>query len=448
MRGKPGKAALRRVLIIVQDFPPLGGGGVLRTVKFAKYLPEFGWQPVILTLREEYYLPHLLDPTLLADLPPGLEIHRTPSLKPRGRTRAGLVAASGSAAQGGASRAAALVRAAKRALERRFLVYQDEGYLWIPYARPAVRQILAGGTIDAVISTSPPHGIHWLGAYAQRLGRIPWIADFRDGWTHHKLFQSRSATRNRLERRQERQILRRADKVTTATEGFHNWFVEDHGEAYVRKALVLHNGFDPADFPETPAQERNDGRLLLAHVGGAGGARRPVGPLLEAVRRLSAEAGPQNPLRLRFVGSMAAADLPVAQTTPGVELLPFVPHAQAVEEMRCADALVLIQSRDEADAHTGKLFEYVAAQRPILTLTFPGLLADLVREEQWGWVANPEDPEAILAALSEIVALWQQGALAQVRPSAAARSRFDRRAQTGLLAGALDELVAQKAGVR
>lgn len=438
------------VLYIVHDFPPLGGGGVMRSVKFAKYLPEFGWRPVFLTLSEEYYLPHLLDRSLFDSLPAGLEIHRTPSLKPRGATRTAVVQTSLGPASGPKARMVRALRNAKRALEHRFMVAQDEGYLWLPHARREIDAILAAQQVDAVITTSPPHAVHWLGYYTREVTGIPWLADFRDGWTGDKLFQSRSELRNAFDRWQERQIIGRADRVTAAAEKFHEWFLEAHGAAYAAKSQVLHNGFDPADFAPLQAQNPpppgSGAVLTLAHLGGVGSVRRPVRPLLEALRTLEACGVPAGSFRLELVGTVAGEDVEEARATPGVTVTPHLPHAEALRRMQAADVLVLIQGRMSADSHSGKLFEYVAARRPILTLTPPGQLAEFVTGERWGWVAHPEDVAAIQHELLRIYALWKEGRLPAAQPSVESQARFDRRVLAEKLASTLDAMVGGRAG--
>jgi hypothetical protein len=212
----------KRVLIIVHDFtvhdfPHIGGGGAMRVVKFAKYLPTFGWEPVILTRREDYDPAEPQDPTLLAELPGGLVVHRTRSLgvsPARGWLRWQL----------SKFQIRGYPQAWLRGQLSKFQISHDWGYRWLPCALPAVRRILASTRIDAIFTTPPPHAVHLLGVWARRVSACPWIADFRDGWTRDPLFRAAWKLRNGLERRLERLVIRRANLVVTATDRLTSGF--------------------------------------------------------------------------------------------------------------------------------------------------------------------------------------------------------------------------------
>ncbi len=431
----------------------MGGGGVLRAAKFVKYLPEFGWRPVVLTLDPRYYYVEVMDETLAQQLPDDLAIYRTPSLKPRALTRAEMADLHSTApSQGQSLRPRALARRAKRWLEARFLLPTDSGFLWHPYARRALRRILREQAIDAVLTTSPPHDVHWLGATANRAAHLPWVAEFRDEWLSNPAYQSPSRARKALERWQERRIVQRADRIVCVTDRHADDLAERHGAQVRAKTHVLYNGFDPADFqaeqPTAPATTQATGArsdegvsLRMAHVGAAGGRLRPIQTLIAALRLLQQEGPPYDRIRLDFIGNMLQPeDAECASSTSGVAITGFVPHAQAVAAMYASDVLVQIQGRELAWATSGKLYEYAATQRPILTLTVPGSLWDFVESRGWGMVSNIEDTAAIAAALRELVERKRAGTLDALAPTPESIRPYSRYETTRRLAALLDEI--------
>ncbi len=427
---------MKPILMIVHDFPPMGGGPVLRALKFAKYLPEFGWQPKILTLREEYYRSDRLDPDLLNELPAETPIYRTRCLKRRPSTktqlREGLSRTNPSAARWFAT--------FRKRLYRYFFVYQDEGFLWWPYAIPALRKILSSEPIDAILTTSPPHNVHLLGILAKRLSGKPCIADFRDGWTDDNLFRSKFAPRNAVDRRLERWVIEQADHIISTTGQIDRWFADRHGSKYTNKSTVIFNGFDAVDFSPNRS-ETLEQPLSVVHVGTAGD-RRTIGPFLQAVRDVTQRKADQ--LEVEFVGTVHRKERDLVENTPRVTLTPYVPHKIAVQKMQGADLLLLVNSTMSRHALTGKLFEYIAAQRPVLALTPPGYLSDFIQAEHLGYVVPPDDASAIRDILLNLCAKYEKQGRLPYDPAPNILQRFNRRHLTGQLADVLNIVTETK----
>jgi glycosyltransferase involved in cell wall biosynthesis len=420
----------KRVLIVAHDFPPQGGGAVMRVVKFVKYLPAFGWEPIILT-RQEGYLPSWVhDPSLMGDLPADLVVHRTRSLARRVGDPPAWTDGDGRI---------------QRWMQRWILwrlahvsISNDWGFRWLPFALPAIRRILRSTRIDAILTTSPPHNVHFLGLWAQRVSGCAWVADFRDGWARDPQFQARSAARNALERRLERIVVSRADFVVSATEQIDTWFRTDYGAAYADKAAIIFNGFDPADYDASVGgPQRTEGPLRIIHTGSLA-LDRDIGPFLTVIGELAEQAkGAHDGFEVEFVGSMPDHARRLAMRTPGVTITPYQPHAVAIQKMRNADVLMVIPGTLGPTALTGKLFEYMAARRPILALTPPGALSSLIETERLGWAASPDDVEGIKSVLLDIGVRRAKIAFDGIGASPELLARFDRRRLTQTLAEAL-----------
>lgn len=458
---------LKNLLMVACYFPPIGGGGVQRALKMAKYLPQFGWRPLVLALDPVWHVS--LDPTLLEELPPEVVIHRVREWRPRvlaGPVGPARAAATATGPEGTPSQehGAALagspsgrwsaagwrrrfVQWMKRA--RMYVLIPDDRILWYVPAVREGRRMLARYGARALLSTSGPYTDHLVGLALRRHSGLPWVADFRDPWTQN-LHRSGIGWREALEERMERAVMREADVVLTVTRSFADGFRSKYGDV-IRRLEVIHNGFDAADFAGI-VPERVEGRCTFVYTGIFYRERNPR-PLLRAVRRLiDRGAVDRRRLRLRFAGVFdypgytenadAVRELEVGDV---VEVLGHVPHRRAVALLKGADVLLLINDVDPAFGGAfipGKLFEYMAAQRPILALSVPGEAASVVERFGLGEVVPPEDDAAIEAAVLRFYRRWERGELAGPQPlPPEAHRRYERREQARALAELLDELV-------
>lgn len=469
---------MRNLLLVAYYFPPIGGGGVQRALKMAKYLPEFGWRPHVLAVDPVAHVS--LDPSLLDQLPPEVVVHRVREWYPpgvaklvgRGETRAGSSAKGGTdgartadgAKNGGPAAAdegesappgfaATLRMRAARLLKtaRKYVLIPDDQILWyIPAVREG-KKMLARYPIDAVLSTAGPNTNH-LVALALRQGRrLPWVADFRDPWTQN-MHRSGIRWREALEERLERRVMATADVVLTVTRSFAEGFREKHGDV-IKRLEVIHNGFDAADYVGIEA-DRVPGKCVFAYAGIFYKERNPR-LFLRAVRELI-DAGKidRRDILLRFAGVFdypgytdnadAVAQLGLSDV---VEVLGHLPHRRALALLKGADVLLLVgDTAPGSGAYIpGKLFEYMAVQRPILALSLPGEAASIVERFRLGEVVRPDDLPGMKRAVVSFYRRWKAGNL---HTSGAlpreAYALYERREQARALAALLDELTMQR----
>ena len=465
-RRGPGEG-LKNLLVIACYFPPIGGGGVQRALKMAKYLPQFGWRPLVLALDPVWHVS--LDPTLLEELPPEVVVHRVREWRPRilfgamapttaavsppsSATRSGAAvtpvpAGTSSGGKGLIAWRRRFVQWMKRA--RMYVLIPDDRILWYVPAVREGRRMLARYGARALLSTSGPYTDHLVGLALRRHSGLPWVADFRDPWTQN-MHRPGIRWREALEERMERAVMREADVVLTVTRSFAEGFRSKYGDV-IRRLEVIHNGFDAADFAGV-VPERVEGRCTFVYTGIFYRQRHPR-RLLRAVRRLiDRGAIDRRRLRLRFAGVFdypgytenadAVRELGLGDV---VEVLGHVPHRRAVALLKGADVLLLINDVDPAFGGTfipGKLFEYMAAQRPILALSLPGEAASVVERFGLGEVVPPEDDAAIEAAVLRFYRRWERGELAGPQPLPPEAYRlYERREQARTLAELLDELL-------
>jgi len=429
---------MRRVLFVTYYFPPAGGIGVQRPLRWIRLLPEFGWEPIVLAPRDADY--PLRDPALEQEIPPGLVVVRTPIFEPYALYRRWR--------GGGASPAdtAGYTRAAREKLPWRDRIAEAvRSTLFIPDARigwkrPAVRAGLAAiakHRPEAIISSAPPYTTHLIGRALHRRSRLPWVADFRDSWIGWHSTPRRPFPASLIDRALERSVTTGADLVVAASRGVREDLLSRAGRG---RFEVIYNGYDtPVPPPRIPG-----GTLVITYTGTLF-PNTPPWPLLDALETLVRER-PElaGRVRVRFVGRISAEvdERLASERYRGlVERVGFVDHDETLRLQAESDVLLLLLDEElvRAGVMTGKLFESFGARRPVLAIAAEGEAASLVREANAGIVAAPE-PRAVREALEALVAAWRDGRLARWPFREEIVRRFHRREQVRTLAGWLDEI--------
>ena len=441
--SREADAPRRRVLIIAYYWPPAGGPGVQRWLKFTKYLPDCGWQPTMVVPLGAAY--PVEDASLGADVSEDMEVHHIPIFEPyewvlrlfrkKGKTE----------------RLGSISTGKQRESPAQKLMLWARGNLLLPdprvlWRKPCRRSVLAllkkaaasGNPYEAVITTGPPHSVHLIGLDVKRKTGLPWIADFRDPWREMDYladFHPTARTRRR-HLQMEGAVVAHCNAVLSTSKGIQTSF-SVHPDAD-RKINLIPNGWDEADYETETAGKplftaQPSSCWHLGHFGSAFPIRNAPG-LWEAIARHNASDG--KTIHLHFFGVVngeVAADLnhhlKGHWTDHG-----YINHREAVGAMRAMDALLILQNRSESGRHAipGKTFEYLAHDKPLAVVTpSPSDLDDLIRE--WGFTTiGYEDPHAAGALLQEL--------MTNPRPKAQVRIAYTRRQLTAELGNLLDKL--------
>jgi glycosyltransferase involved in cell wall biosynthesis len=415
------------VLLVTMYFPPAGGGGVQRPLKLAQYLPPLGIETHVLAPDD----PKWVHRDAELRLPTQAWVHRARYLGPRARKPAeDLRAASG-----------VLERAVVQAqITARRLLVPDPSVTWNLTAIPAAIRIARREDIDAVITTSPPPSVHFVGAAVQKATGARWLADLRDPLVAHQHRRSDSlATRARQAATEQvgRLVARQADAISCVSEA-----IADEVRGLDPRGIVrtIANGCDFDDF--TGLEYRPARRFRITHTGSFFGRRDPR-PFLQALHdsRLDAVA--------RFVGDFRSSDREWAESLDlgeRLELIDYAPRGESLRLQRDSEALLLLVPEAGGRGKgvlSGKVFEYLAAGRPILAAVPPdGAAAELIRETGAGVVVAPDDVDGIRRALEELHARFLDGGLPSVELAEAARKRLSRQARVEETATLLREIAA------
>ena len=414
-----------RVLLVTMYFPPAGGGGVQRSLKLAQYLPALGIETHVLAPDDPKWVHG--DPDLR--VPTQAWIHRARYVGPRARKPAEEIRA----AQGIER---TLVQAQVTA--RRLLV-PDASVTWNLTAIPAAIRIARREGIDAVITTSPPGSVHFVGAAVRRTTGARWIADLRDPLVahQHRRSDTRAArARQAVNEQVARLVARRADAISCVSEAIADEVRGVEPRGVVR---VIANGCDFDDF--AGLEYRPASRFRITHTGSFFGKRDPR-PFLQAFKESALDGV------ARFVGDFRSTDRAWAESLglgDRLQLVPYAPRAEALRLQRDSEALLLLVP--EADGRgkgvlSGKVFEYLAAGRPILAVVPPdGAAAKLVRETRSGMVVAPDDVDGMRVALEVLHSRFVDGGLHDVELSKGTRDRLSRRSRVEEVAELLREIV-------
>ncbi|MFN3564546.1 MAG: glycosyltransferase [Burkholderiaceae bacterium] len=401
---------MRRVLMIAFHFPPLAGSsGIQRTLRFAQYLPDHGWQPVVLTASPRAY--ERTSDDLLRELPRDLIVHR----------------------------AFALNTARHLALRGRYpalLARPDRWFTWALAAIPAGLRLVRRHRPEAIWSTYPIATAHVVGRWLARLTGLPWIADFRDPMAQDG-YPPDPATWRAFERI-ERNAVEHAAASVFVTRGAAALYRRRYPAAADRIA-VIENGFDESSFADLVPGEGPlvPGRCTLVHSGIVYPSERDPTQLFAALGALK-RSGRARELLVRFRASAhdellheLARRNDVADM---IEVAPALPYREALAEMQRADGLLVLQASNCNEQIPAKVYEYLRSGRPILALTDPnGDTADLLRRCGVRYIAPLDDAGAIEATVPQFMA-----DLDAARPEASAVAACSRERRTRELAALLN----------
>lgn len=402
------------ILIITYYFPPWGMGGVQRVLKFAKYLPEFGWDVTILAPQPGDY--HNTDPTLLDDLPSSIQIVRVGS--PSTIAHVGPISP--------------MLRWLSS-----WRNFPDRHKRFARLATKRARELMREKPFDVVLTSSPPPSVHLAGLALKR--DLPWIADFRDPWQALTDDYGPSLFHRLKNSGLHQRILKSADAALAVTPELRRHFEADCG---ANSVTVLRNGYDEADFPtlESGHASRAELRIVVPGTFSRFSDPRPIFNALAEFRRTF----PLHPFKVTHVGATMGYDLSRLLAKAGLEQIVsdkgYVNHAEAVRLMREADLLMLSYTdRRVTDVSVpGRIYEMLRSQRPIIALTnSPGALADLLAPIPGCAVVAPDDPKAVAMTIAGFTA--QES----LTPRLVSPIRqFDRRAQAKELSDLCQRVIA------
>jgi len=361
---------MKKVLIITYYWPPAGGPGVQRVLKFVKYFPQLGWEPHVLTVKHGEYIAY--DQTLEQEIPEKCFVYKTDLFEPNVIYKKFIGKPLNQPIP-----IAAVTKKSKNWKEklakwiRLNLFIPDAKIGWKPYAIRKGIKIINTVKPDIILSSSPPPTVHLIALRLANAYNIPWIADFRDPWTklYHYDLVKKLKIANFFEKRMEKKVVLSCTIPVTVSKNFASLL---GGQKYDKQFQIIPNGYDADDisFPEAKQQST---QYSITHVGKLNSQQNPVF-LWKSLKQLTNEnLSFSGHLRLDFVGipdSVIKDSIEEYGLSSYTTFSGYLPHGQAIERMFNSQLLLLIipNTRHNEGILPGKLFEYLIAQKMILAV--------------------------------------------------------------------------------
>ncbi|MDQ1266376.1 MAG: hypothetical protein QG635_1528 [Bacteroidota bacterium] len=436
---------MKNLLIIAYYFPPSGGPGVQRVLKHVKYLHEFGWQPIVLTVSNGQFPAR--DESLLKEIPDSVIVRRSRIYEPYDIYRFLTRKKKGMAIDVNViKKESQKIKFNEKVAEfvRSTFFIPDARIGWLPSAVKEASKIIKQYHIDALYSSSPPYTCSVIARKIKRRNKLPWVAGFRDPWTEFLTSPRRWLLPAKIDRRLEYSVFKEANAVECAWEGIKKDALRKFPSLNAFKFHYIPNGFDSADFPKVEPV-KND-KFTLTYSGSLYGRRNPES-LFTAIEQLIRD-GRINPARicLRFVGRFGAEVEEMfskASFRNSIETISYIPHSESIALLMRSDALLLIvdEAKESEEIVPGKVYEYVGVGKPILAIAPQrSAIADLMRETACGKLAHQSEIDKIGEIFLQYYKEWESGGI-RFNPVKQAVDSYERRNAAKRLAALLDEIV-------
>jgi len=433
---------MKKALIITYYWPPSGGAGVQRWLKFVKYLRDFGWEPVVYT-PENPESPES-DSSLESDIPAGVKVIRRPIWEPYSFYKRFLGQKKEDKIQ-----AAFLSETKKNPIAEKISVWV-RGNLFIPDARkffikPSVKfllKYLEQNPVDIVVSTGPPHSMHLIAMKIAEKKSLPWLADFRDPWTSIDFYKDLMLSRraDKKHHRLEKEVLQSADVVTVISPSMADEFTAIHKRNYE----LITNGFDETDnISDIPVVL--DQKFSIAHIGTLTPSRNPV-VLWKVLNEIVNENEEfSNDLAIKLVGKVDHLVLTSLEDNGLKEFVTrqdYMPHREVIRVQQTSQVLLLLinDTPNAKSILTGKLFEYLSSRRPVICIGPPdGDAAMILKQTDAGQISGFNDPQTLKANILKNYNLFKQGNL---EVSSKEIEKFSRKNLTSQMAMIMDKTIS------
>jgi hypothetical protein len=432
---------VKNVLVIAYYFPPSGGPGVQRVLKHIRYLPEFGWNPIVLTVENGDFPAR--DESLLAQIPPNIHVERTHIYEPytlyRRFTRKPAntpidvnVIKKESQSRSFTENIAEFVRAS--------VFIPDARIAWLPTAVDAGLRLIKEHNISAIYNSAPPYTTALIARQLKRKTGLRWVTGFRDPWTGFLTTPKRWFLPAWLDERLERSVFEETDAIECAWEGIQKDIAGKFPHIPASKYHHIPNGFDSSDYPvlENTSEAAQNQHFTITYTGSMYGRRNPA-HFLTALEMLF-ERGVMRPeeVLVRFIGRFGAEVLGMFDAFPyktSLEVLGYMAHEESIAHLLRSDALLLVvdEAKESEEIVPGKVYEYIGAMRPIIAVApTHGAIHTLLVESGSGRTAHQSDVGGIASVIEFYFSAWK--ARETFAPNQHIIAQYERKNATGALA--------------
>lgn len=437
---------MKKVLIISYYWPPAGGIAVQRITKFCKYLGDFQWEPIVLTVKHGNY--ESTDHSLVGDVKHLKHIYRTASIEPHMlynkigsflRTNKNPPRQISGETKPKRSRFAIFAE-----YVRLNLFIPDARIGWLHNAKQCGIQIINKHKPDLIFSTAPPYTPHLIAMSLHNYSGIPWVADFRDPWVENTLYNTVKRLRvvKNINRYLERKVITRANALTFTGPKLRDHYIESTGIDFTHKATVITNGYDPDDIPNTTSENIN--KFYVTYFGSLYFQRFQADLFETLAQLIHSRQELQDNLCVRFIGKVDGElkqHLSTIIPARNIEFSDYIPYKEAIKLLHHPQLLLLTIDNvpNNNNITLGKVFDYLPTGNPILGVgPSDGDTAEILLRTKTGKVFEYDDKQSIASYILEKYAAWEEGKLKQTELDL---NKFHRKTLTKHLSMVFDDLV-------
>lgn len=411
---------MKKVLVIAYFFPPLGGSGVQRTLKFVKYLPEFEIQPIISTVKHGHNFAY--DESLLKEIPQIARVFRSNSLetlwlrriieKAAGFRRQKETETQTQVEQGDREQEIQGKSFKQRLFDfvDNYLFIPDSKMRWLPCGFLTSLKAARKENVDYLFSSSYPYTVHIIALLVNKFYRKPWIADFRDPWVGNKAMAKNIAFRRKLDIWLERKVVKNADCIINVTPPITEMYKQRYPE-FADKMITITNGFDEQDFRSLSPVLQD--KFTLIYTGIINEINYDIETFVRGVSDfLKKKPEARANFQCLFIGYIPPAVIEIFvqyNIRDILVTLPYMDHRECLNYLAGAHLQFLTFGQELDNAYSGKLFDYIGSGKPVLALVPQGVAAELIREKQIGTVISLGHWEEVSKGIGKYFQEWLEG---------------------------------------
>lgn len=445
---------MRKVLVIAYYFPPLGWSGVQRTLKFAKYLRDFDWEPIVVTVGKTKF--SILDESLEDELPKDINIIRIDDIVLKDvtdvmkRQMKGYIEASMNFISD-----ENLKQLYEEEIEKIFselrdlLLIPDGNAIWANNVIKTIRNKIDFNKIDVVYTTSGPYSAHIIGEHIKREYSIPWIADFRDQWINNPYIDNdKNSLRYKIEKNMEKSVVLNCDRLITTTPIITENYITTY-KIEKNKVITITNGYDEEDFKNIKSKKQNN-KFTIVHNGSFYLKRNPYTVARVIKKLVENDIIDEKKIEIILNGNNDYNIINKFKEIMGkysyiITINGYLSHEESLIKSNDADILLLICGEEESSkqVYTGKVFEYLRLRKPVLSISPKGSLVEkLLHETECGINAEYSDIETIEKIILNYYNSWLKGN--KIKVGAKNIERYERKELTKKLVEIFNEVYYKK----
>lgn len=426
-------------MIITYYWPPAGGGGVQRNLKYVKYLRDYGIEPIVLTAKDADY--PVMDKGLKDQIPKGIKVYHAPIWEPYGLFRKFTGKGKNEKIAPGmidSKKGSTWAKSVSMFIRGNFFI-PDARMFWIRKASKMAKEIVEQEQIDVILSSGPPHTAHMIALNVKKALSVKWIADFRDPWTNIDFYDDLKLTKiaDWVHKKKEKRVIDNCDRLLTVS---WSW-AEDFKRLGSKNVKVLTNGFDPEDFNQENVQL--DKHFTISHVGSLNKDRNSF-ELWTAISELTKENEDfKKSVKLQLIGNIdiiAKDQLGKLGLLENVDVIDHMPHKDVLKKIMSSRVLLLLVNKtaNVSGIIPGKLYEYLASKRPIVSIgDLTGDSAKVISESQCGHCIDYSDIEKMKTVLMQLFNDYKENKVVSISTNI---DRFSRKNITKGLAQHINEI--------